>query len=168
MPAIKLYLPYGTFHRGTSSLADSQHAFSRHVTFHWFCIERPEPIAPYASLIMGHHGLTPEARTRAEQMVDEFFSEEEFHQFRDYMQTQHQDDLRTTVLSAPVHAVKPDTSTRAGSFRPFRAGVEDSIPGSGFCKLAEEEGYSLPFSVWGYYIPAAAQSYLPAPALAAR
>lgn len=169
MPAIKLYLPYGTFHSDSSSLSDAQKHPWSHVTFHWFYVGREAPLAPYESLIMGYRGLSAEGKTRAERLVDEFFSEDEFHQLRAYLQTRHRDDLRTTVLTAPVHPLKADTTTRAGSLRPFQhACVEDDIAGSGFCRLCEEDGYCLPFEVWGYYAAAVAQAHLPTPALAAR
>lgn len=163
MPAakLKLYLPYGNFHRDSSGLTEARRLHAQQVTYHWFYIDRETPLAPYESLILGYRGLSAEARTRAEHMVDEFLSEEEYRLLRDYLRTRHRDDLRTTVLSAPVQAIKPDTSTRAGTLRPFRDCADDPASGSGFCKLSEEEGYSLPFRIWGYYAPAVARPYQP-------
>jgi hypothetical protein len=147
MAAMKLYLPYGTL--GSVSV-------QKQITFHWFRIERVEPVAPYEKLLLGYKNLTPEVRTRAEAMVDEFFSESEFHQLRDYLRQRHGEDLRTTVLMAPVSAVKPDLGTRAGSLRPFAQVNHDGDNGSGFCRLADEKDYGLPFPVWGYYAAAIA------------
>jgi len=179
MPTTKLYLPYGTF-GDASDRKQAWYSPYAQITLHWFCVDRPEPIAPYESLILGYRGLTPEARLRAEQTVDEFFSETEYHQLRDFLRDQHKQDLRTTVLAAPVSAIRPDAATKTGTLRPYRqcavAGTprekivvsdsededteESDGPGpaleeGGFCKLTEQEGYSLPFAVWGYYSAAA-------------
>jgi hypothetical protein len=159
MAALKLYLPYGALQR----VADA-----RMVTFHWFCVARPEPVAPYVSLIMGYRNLTDAARERAEAMVDEFLSEDEFHQLRSYLRERHGEDLRTTLLVAPVSAIKPDAGTHIGQERPFAQCVLGN--GNGFHRLSEEEGYTMPFSVWGYYsLPTPMRAHAPAaatPALA--
>lgn len=140
MATTKLYLPYGALHR----IADP-----RLVTFHWFCVGREEPLAPYVSLIMGYKNLTDVARVRAEAMVDEFFSESEFHQLRAYLRARHGEDLRTTLLTAPVSAIKPDAGTHIGQERPFAQCVVAN--GNGFHRLSDDQGYTLPFTVWGYY-----------------
>ncbi|MBC8101835.1 MAG: hypothetical protein H7Z41_04525 [Cytophagales bacterium] len=158
MAAMKLYLPYGAL--GSVSV-------QKQITFHWFRIEREEPLAAYETLLLGYKNLTPEARTKAEAMVDEFFSESEFHQLRDYLRQRHGEDLRTTVLMAPVNAVKPDLGTRAGSLRPFAQCASGPNGGSGFCRLSDEENYGLPFPVWGYYAAAIAPAHLTAAPIAA-
>ena len=180
MPTTKLYLPYGTF----GEAGDQKYGWYNPRTaiiLQWFCVGRETPIAPYESLIMGYRTLNETVRTRAQQTVDEFLSESEFHQLRDYLRQQHGKDLRTAVLTAPVAAIRPDTTTRTGALRPFRfcldaapsaetreategaeadeSPVPEPIMGridppltrGGFCRLAEESGYSLPFAVWGYF-----------------
>ena len=142
MAAVKLYLPYGALHR----VADP-----RLITFHWFCVGRTTPLAPYATLIMGHRNLSDAALARAEATVDEFLSEPEFHQLRAYLRNRHGEDLRTTLLVAPVSAVKPDAGTHVGQERPFAQIEVGAATGKGFHRLSEDEGYTLPFTVWGYY-----------------
>jgi len=176
MSTMKLYLPYGTFgnasHRG-----ESWYRPHTEIILHWFVAGRKEPIAPYASLILNHKGLSPTVRARAEQTVDEFFAESEFHQLRDYLRDVHGKDVRTAILSAPVTAVRPDTQTRAGALRPFDPIVlidplaveapetlDDAIPtadaedledtgetSNAIYRLSEEKDYPLPFAVWGFY-----------------
>ena len=102
-----------------------------------------------AELIMGYKTLTEDARARAEATVNEFLTEDEFHQLRAYLRERHGEDLRTTLLCAPVSATKPDSGTQVGLERPFAQCAPK--PGSGFHRLSEEEGYTLPFEVWGYY-----------------
>ena len=156
MAAMKLYLPYGSL--GSVSV-------QKQITFHWFRIQREAPLAPYETLLLGYKNLTPEVRSRAEALVDEFFSESEFHQLRDYLRQRHGEDLRTTVLMAPVSAVKPDLGTRAGSLRPFAQCDVGRETGGGFCRLSDEEDYGLPFPVWGYYTTAVLPSHLTAVSL---
>ncbi len=154
MSAVKLYLPYGFHHR----VADS-----RLVIFHWFCVARETPFEPIAAMIMGYKTLTEDARARAEATVNEFFSEEEFHLLRSYLRERHGEDLRTTLLVAPVSAVKPDSSTQIGQGRPFAQCVPSEA--CGFYRLSEEKGYTLPFTVWGYYsLPARMRAAQPNPA----
>lgn len=155
MSATKLYLPYGTL----SSVADA-----RYFTFHWFHASRETPVAPYASLILGYSQLSGEAKTRAEAVVDEFLSEDEFHLLRDYLRERYHEDLRTAVLVAPVNTLKPDAGSRAGTLRPFSRRTDgDGVSGSGFCRLPEDPRYSLPFAVWGYYAALPAHDHLPLP-----
>jgi len=179
MSTIKLYLPYGAL-GSVNRRGEDRYRPRTETTYHWFVAERKEPIAPYASLIMNHRSLRETVREDAERMVDEFLSEGEFHQLRDYLQSAHGQDIRTAVLCAPIVAIRPDVQTRAGASRPFlRSSVptSDSLPEPGtgpaqepeaesgeeesrkphqeevgaLYRLSEEEGYSLPFSVWGYY-----------------
>ncbi len=136
----KLYLPYGTLRTS---------ADPRQITYHWFIIKRETPLAPYDKLILSYNGLSDDARVRAEQTVDEMFSQEEFEALRDYLRDQRSEDLRTGILNAPISANKPDTSTRLGTERPFQT-CSEGVTG-GFMHLSEQPGYNLPFTVWGYY-----------------
>jgi len=138
----KLYLPYGTL-PGVSGT----HA----LMVHWFRVDREVPLDPYERLLLGYRTLTDEARSRAEAMVNEFLSEDEFHELREYLQRQRGTDLRTTVLVAPVSATRPDAATRTGGLRPFAQCEEDPHSGSGFFRMSEQDGYPLSFAVWGYH-----------------
>jgi len=180
MSTMKLYLPYGTF-GNASHHGESWYRPHTEIILHWFVTGRKEPIAPYASLILNYKGLAPAVRARAEQTVDEFFAESEFHQLRDYLRDVHGKDVRTAILSAPVPAVRPDTQTRAGALRPFNpvaavidsqvlnaeGAPDDTIPetepddaeetdASGetinaIYRLSDEKDYPLPFAVGGFY-----------------
>jgi hypothetical protein len=137
---VKLYLPYGTLRsfKGHS-----------HVTLHWFIKDRKEPVVPYAQLIQSYRQLSLEEQHRAQRVVDELFTGDEFLAFRRYLYDQYKEDLRTEVLVPPVLAGKQNTSKSRGLIRPFEDCFESE--GGGFCKLSEQAGYSLPFVVWGYY-----------------
>lgn len=137
---VKLYLPYGKLKTFSGP---------RHLTFHWFRRDRAEPIGVYTDLILDYRHLSDEKRQAAEAAVDEFFTEEEFYVLREYLYKAQGEDLRTGILVPPVGVGKQDSEARLGLTRPFRDCLEGA--GGGFCKLSEQEGYSLPFSVWGYY-----------------
>jgi hypothetical protein len=147
---IKLYLPYGRLKRFGGN---------RQVTLHWFVKDRPQPVAPYAELVERYSQLAPEARQRAGRIVDEMFTESEFHALHAYLYDREREDVRTAMMVAPVNGSNLDNRENRGLIRPFgddpdrREGGEPShgSGGGGFCRLAQEEGYALPFAVWGYY-----------------
>ncbi len=146
----KLYLPYSTrrIAQTPSKLGVSL------ITFHWFYVDRSVPIAPYSSLILGYRTLSDTARVEAEMLVNELFREEEFHLLRDYLRTRHHEDLRNSMLVAPISATKPDTGTRAGGLRPFGRITPQDREEIFVHRLSDEPGYSLPFAVWGASVAA--------------
>ena len=137
---VKLYLPYG-------NLKD----FKGHsqVTLHWFVKDREQPVAPYAQLVENYRHLSGEDQRRAERIIDELFTYEEFVALRAYLYERHREDLRTSVLVPPINGVKQDNDRNRGLVRPFGLCIEGER--GGFCRLCEQEGYALPFTVWGYY-----------------
>jgi hypothetical protein len=146
----KLYLPYSSLR--TVMPQGRRDLYS--VTVHWFCVARAAPIAAYANVLLGYRSLSDEARIRAEMLVDEFFREDEFHQLRDYLRERHHEDLRTAMLVTPVSPLKPDTATRTGTLRPFGIPSTNDREEVTIYRLADETGYSLPFTVWGAYAAA--------------
>lgn len=137
---VKLYLPYGNFRQ-----------FKGHgqVTLHWFVKDREQPVAPYAQMLENYKQMNELDQRRAERMIDEFFTYDEFVALRGYLYERHGEDLRTSVLVPPVSGVKQDNDRNRGLVRPF--GLCEESENGGFCKLCEQEGYSLPLAVWGYY-----------------
>jgi hypothetical protein len=147
-PERKLYLPYSSLR---TVMPRTKHELSS-VTVHWFVADRKEPIAPYATMILGYKTLSDAARTRAEMLVNEFFREAEFHQLRVFLRERHHEDPRISMLTIPVASVKPDTATRAGTLRPFGRSPWEEREEIVIYRLSDEPGYSLPFAVWGAYI----------------
>ncbi len=144
-PERKLYLPY-------SDLPTQAGPGRGKVTFHWFYAGRQEPIGDYARLLLGYRGLTPEAQERAERLVNELFREDEFHLLRSYLESKHGVEVRTAMLTTPLASIKPDTGTRLGTLRPFHGEHPEHPTEVLIHMLAEEEGYTLPFQVWGAYL----------------
>lgn len=141
----KLYLPY-------SVLPALVGPGRGKITFHWFIPERTEPIGDYTKLILGYRGLTEIACTRAERLVNELFREEEFHLFRSYLEARHGVEVRTGMLTTPLTSVKPDTSTRLGTLRPWHSPDAEDASEILIHKLSDEGNYTLPFTVWGAYL----------------
>jgi hypothetical protein len=137
---IKLYLPYGNLRH---------FAGHEHVTLHWFRKDRPAPIGSYEDLILGYKQMNPEQQRSSERMVDELFTEEEFHALRSFLQRKKNQDVRTGMLVPPVNSVKPGNELGLGLVRPFGDRIEGTE--GGFYKLSDEPDYTLPFPVWGYY-----------------
>lgn len=129
------------------------------VTLHWFCAERTEPSADYSKLILGYQALTPEARVRAERLVDELFQEDEFHLLRTFLEQQFNAHVRTAMLTTPLTSVKPDTGTRLGTLRPFGLLAPEHNGEVAVFRLSDVEGYSLPFAVHGAYLSSGRPSH---------
>jgi hypothetical protein len=145
----RLYLPYGSLR----AIITPRRLDVVHTPIHWFRVGRVEPVVPYERLILGYRTLPQPAKTQAERVVDEFFSEEEFRLLRAYLRDRHHEDLRTSVLMAPVNYLRPDAASRLGARRPF--GMVKEAPGKeahGVYRMSEEVGYSLPFAVSGFYL----------------
>ena len=149
-PDRKLYLPYSSLPI-VGGVIHARAAWSTQTTVHWFVVGRTEPITAYDTTIQGYKSLSALARSRAESMVDEFFRESEFQQLREYLQTRRQ-DARTSMLTTPVSSIKPDSSTRTGTLRPFVQNDVEQSEQIAIYRLSDEEGYCLPFMVWGAYI----------------
>jgi len=143
--ARKLYLPY-------SYLPTQAGPGRGKITFHWFCVGRQEAIGDYTSLLLDYRGLARDAQEKAERLVDEFFREEEFHLLRSYLESRHGVEVRTAMLTTPLASVKPDTATRLGTLRPFYIEPPEQQTEVLLHPLANEEGYTLPFTVWGAYL----------------
>lgn len=133
------------------------------VTLHWFCAERPEPTEDYSKLILGYQGLTPEAKVRAERLVDELFREDEFHLLRTFLEQHFNAHVRTAMLTTPLTSVKPDTGTRLGTLRPFSLISAEHEGEVAVLRLSEVAGYSLPFAVHGAYLSSGRPSHHAAP-----
>ena len=143
---IKLYLPYGHLR--------SVEGYGQ-VMIHWFVIDRQTPVAPYGQLVERYSQLSAEDRVRAEQMVDELFSEPEYFELRRFLYEVRHEDLRVSMMVPPVNALRQDNAPNRKLIRPFRA-LPEGDDGC-FVRLCDQPDYSLPFAVWGYYaVPSSA------------
>lgn len=86
-----------------------------------------------------HYGDIKDRRTRS--VIEEAFTADEALAFAAYMRKQHESDVKIEPQEWPV---------------PPAAAIHDTIDvavdvADNFHMLALEEGYTLPFSVWGHY-----------------
>lgn len=113
------------------------------VDFIWFMCNRREPVAPYAELIEGYAELTaPDRRQQLEGYIDEFFTAEEIEALADYVRQAHDLELTVKEKRLPLSLEKQNVLPLV--HRTMNTGQD-------FYMLCKEEGYDLPFDVWGLY-----------------
>ena len=106
---------------------------------YWFCVNRYKPFAPYAELIKDYDPRKNGIKV-AQRGVDSFFTEQEIEMLDHYLNTRKMDLEVEEFKNLPVES----------NF----VGIIDAPLGGGAKELIlseEEEDYSLPFEVWGYY-----------------
>jgi hypothetical protein len=120
----------------------------RAVEVEWVYRERPQPIAPYATLIADYGQLDGPERTCAEQYMDEHFTAAEFDLLRRYMERRYGLDVDMSVIPIPME-VEPETVGFMAT--PARRMVEADQSGKfGWYPLDDPEE-ALPFGVMGWY-----------------
>lgn len=107
----------------------------------WFKVNDPRPDLPFAALIEGYDDLGPDSRCYPELYVAELFTAEQARALVTYLDQHHgHESIQTTTrVKLPV----------PGNVMGYGA-----IPVGGpqdFYLLYKEEGWTLPFDVWGYY-----------------
>jgi hypothetical protein len=108
------------------------------VKFNWFVVGRSIPVFPYEELIDNYDENQDEA-CYDQMWVNEFFTEAEIEDLRDYLRTSHKVELQVEEVLLPV---------RAGG---LSYGLRLISGQSRFYTLADEEGYKLSISVLGQY-----------------
>ncbi|WP_041274561.1 hypothetical protein [Desulforamulus reducens] len=108
------------------------------VTFNWFVVGRKKPIAPYEELIENYDDNNAEAWCD-NLFVNEFFTNEEIKELKEYLLLSHQMEVQVEEVSLPV---------RSGGLSYGLLLINGAI---GFYSLADEEGYNLSVSVLGHY-----------------
>lgn len=120
----------------------------------WFRYDkRPQPVAPYDRLIWRYSTLTRQEQEITEDYVDELFTEEEAEMLRQYLRARHGWEMTIQRQEIPARYLWDEEMGRGTSS--LRAATITGLQyPEGFLKLSEEEAYSLPFQVWGWYGPA--------------
>jgi hypothetical protein len=125
------------------------------VTWHWFYVDRPAPVLPYATAIAGYKRLKRQApgpdKLSVERGLDELLTAAEVDALRDYLHRAHQTPIVAEAVALPLPWLDCQPSRQTGE------GADEA----GFRKLAEEPGYPLAFPVWGAVDRAAADDYCP-------
>ncbi|PKM78055.1 MAG: hypothetical protein CVU90_04900 [Firmicutes bacterium HGW-Firmicutes-15] len=108
------------------------------VKFNWFVVGRSNPVVPYEELIENYDENRDEA-CYDQMLVNEFFTEAEVVELRDYLLISHEIELQVEEVLLPV---------RAGG---LSYGLLLISGQSRFYTLADEEGYKLSISVLGHF-----------------
>jgi hypothetical protein len=121
----------------------------RGVRVTWLVWHRDEPVGDYRDLLDGYYERTSykgETYVAGTDIVDELFTAAEAEQFAAYLKAAHGEDVTLTEVSLPVPiGDDPDACDyMAYSASTFGGPVDLHM-------LWEEDGYSLPFKVGGYY-----------------
>jgi hypothetical protein len=109
------------------------------VEIHWFVVYRENPIASYEKLINGYLKDRDNPLYISEKNLQELFTEEEADALKEYLSKKHGEecDIREADLSTEID--------------PWGYGDKTPAYREGFYRLNQEDGYDLPFVVWGYY-----------------
>jgi len=108
------------------------------VRFHWYRLDRTEPVVPFERLIAGYERLKEPARRQAVEQVLRYLTEEEVWGLRTYLRERH--GLEVIAEEVPLPIEVP-----TGPFHSPYGEVYE------FLELSEQEGYPLPYKIWGYY-----------------
>lgn len=112
----------------------------KNVVFHWFMLNRAQPVAPYEMLIADHQALDRLAQLHLENVADEAFTEQEIAALGSYFKAHHHTELAVKALALPLQvegSVNPNAFTALSS--------------QALYMLSPEEGASLPFAVYGRF-----------------
>ena len=109
------------------------------VEFHWFVVYRETSTFSYDELMESYKNKLDNSYYTSEGNISELFTEEEAYALKEYLLRilGHESDIEEANLLLESYTL------------PY----EDIVLGhqEGFYRLNEEEGYDLPFVVWGYY-----------------
>lgn len=118
------------------------------VKFHWFCWTRENPIGPYERLIIDY-----EPGDYSEYSINEYFTECEIEQLREYLKRVHDLRIHIEKIILPISKnVIPYSAI--GSFSLCKIYENNRIESKlieDYYVLSNEIEYSLPFEVRGYF-----------------
>lgn len=130
------------------SIVDRFYTDESRAKLHWFCWMREKPIGPYKRLIRDY-----EPRSYSEYAINEYFTECEIEQLREYLERAHDLSIHIEEIDLPIsNNVMPYSAI--GSFSMCKIYENNIIERKileDYHMLSKETGYSLPFNVCGYY-----------------
>jgi len=128
-------------YRVTSTINRFPHNGQRYdgVRIQWFVANRKMPVVRYKTVIKDYDSLSEKDRIRPTELIKELFTLEEAQALRQYVRKVHRWNVEVAPFPLPI-------DTGYSGFRRYPVGDSSS-----FYELCNEKGYSLTFSVWGYY-----------------
>ncbi|HSE83135.1 MAG TPA: hypothetical protein VLB01_01140 [Thermodesulfobacteriota bacterium] len=109
------------------------------VEFQWFVVYRETSTFSYDELIESYRNKLDNSYYISESNISELFTEEEADALKEYL-------LRTLNHECEIEEANLLIESYTLAYEDIILGHEE-----GFYRLNEEEGYDLPFIVWGYY-----------------
>ncbi|MEJ5348659.1 MAG: hypothetical protein WHS46_08230 [Desulfosoma sp.] len=108
------------------------------VRLNWYRLDRTDPVLPMENLIAGYDKLDERQRRQALEEVLRYLTEEEVWGLRTYLREKHGLEVMAEEVPLPLEVL-------TGPFySPYGEVFE-------FLELSEQEGYSLPYKIWGFY-----------------
>ncbi|ROR01457.1 hypothetical protein [Desulfosoma caldarium] len=104
----------------------------------WYRLDRAEPVVAMESLVADYEKLDEITRRQALEQVLRYLTEEEVWGLRTYLRERH--GLEVIAEEVPLPIEVP-----TGPFHSPYGEVYE------FLELSEQEGYALPYRIWGYY-----------------
>ena len=72
------------------------------VRFSWYCKDREKPAFPYEEVIMDYDKLNQNEKTFMERKIDEYFTETEITELREYLHRVYELDLEARRIQLPI------------------------------------------------------------------
>lgn len=128
-------------------------AHEPYVELSWYAIDRARPIAPYASLIVGYHGLGAPVKADAEHYMDEWFTHDEVELLLPYLCLELGHTVSVRQLPVPMNIFLANGSSMA---TPVTRLLADPAWRLALTLSQQDDDYPLPFSVGATYLVAPA------------
>jgi len=110
------------------------------VEFHWFMLNRAQPVASYQILIAGYEYLDRLEQLHLENLIDEAFTAQEIQALGAYLKEAHKSALVVEELTLPIQ----DTSL-------ININALPALGRQDIYMLSEDTHYGLPFKVYGRF-----------------
>lgn len=127
---------------------DAQPGDDQRVELEWFCVDRPQPIAAYATLLRGYTELREPYRDQAQRYLDELFTGEDVRLLLPYVAARYGQQVGVRVLPMPMDIWVAEGQSMAAPTSLILASGGWSIAHT---LAPQEAGYPLPFTVSAYY-----------------
>ena len=111
------------------------------VVVDWFCLSRERPVAPYDDLILNYNELDDDEQARARKLANNFLTESEIAELKDYIESGTGFDVRTSEVNTPFED---------GRKIPNFAEAAKKGDGGDYFHLSEKEGYNLTVPISGF------------------
>ncbi|HEB71203.1 MAG TPA: hypothetical protein ENI77_01105 [Nitrospirae bacterium] len=107
----------------------------------WFCLSREGPVAPYDELILNYNDLSGGEKARARKLADNFLTEPEIAELKEYIESGTGFDVRISEVKTPFED---------GRKIPDYAETAKTDADGDYFHLSEKQGYNLTVPISGF------------------